>query len=428
MSGVGRDHVGSPNSPSNLEDGPVSIPRFRRHWGMSARTRYILGWCDATVGALRETPVRPEVRRTLLDDAVVRASTATTALAGGTLSADEAAALLAGRRRSTSQKHLATELRNAARAIRMLLGVEQPGPALSPATLLKLHKALGWRLGQHFGAAPGEFRSDAATAGESGDGATHGGSGGTTNRNGEGLPRPAASRVPGLVEELCNWSERELPASPWPRATRPSMDSDQSFVEGFVRAVASHLYILWIHPFAAGNGRTARLAESLNLLRAGVPGLACHLLPEHYADTRRAYRRQVRRAIEDRSLTSFIAYAAEGFRDGLVQLTHALRQPQMETAWRSFVFQRFAEVEHRKKSVFRRRRALMLAVPLDAPLAPDDLALLDPDLARAYADLSERTLLRDLDGLVEMGLLAEADDRFRARTELMVEGRATMGT
>lgn len=392
MSGVGRDHVGSPNSPSNLEDGPVSIPRFRRHWGISARTRYILGWCDATVGALRETPVRPEVRRTLLDDAVVRASTATTALAGGTLSADEAAALLAGRRRSTSQKHLATELRNAARAIRMLLGVEQPGPALSPATLLKLHKTLGWRLGQHFGAVPGEFRSDAAIAGE-------------------------------LVEELCNWSEREFPASPWPRATRPSMDSDQSFVEGFVRAVASHLYILWIHPFAAGNGRTARLAESLNLLRAGVPGLACHLLPEHYADTRRAYRRQVRRAIEDRSLTSFIAYAAEGFRDGLVQLTHALRQPQMETAWRSFVFQRFAEVEHRKKSVFRRRRALMLAVPLDAPLAPDDLALLDPDLARAYADLSERTLLRDLDGLVEMGLLAEADDRFRARTELMVEGR-----
>ena len=404
MSGVGRDRVGSSNSPSNLEDGPVSIPRFRRHWGISARTRYTLGWCDATVGALRETPVRPEVRRTLLDDAVVRASTATTALAGGTLSADEAAALLAGRRRSTSQKHLATELRNAARAIRMLLGVEQPGPALSPATLLKLHKALGWRLGQHFGAVPGEFRSDAATADESGDGTTH------------GLPRPAANRVQGLVEELCDWSEREFPVS-------SSLDSDQSFVEGFVRAVASHLYILWIHPFAAGNGRTARLAESLNLLRAGVPGLACHLLPEHYADTRRAYRRQVRRAIEDRSLTSFIAYAAEGFRDGLVQLTHALRQPQLETAWRSFVFQRFAEVEHRKKSVFRRRRALMLAVPLDAPLAPDDLALLDPDLARAYADLSERTLLRDLDGLVEMGLLAEDDDRFRARTELMVEGR-----
>ena len=359
------------------------------------------------MGTLRETPVRPEVRLTLLDDAVVRASTATMTLAGGTLSKDEAAALLAGRKRSTSQKHLAAELRNAARATKMLLGVEQPGPALSPATLLKLHKALGWRLGQHFGGVPGEFR-------------------------------PAASQVPGLVEELCHWLEREFPATPWPTAIRPpttqspathtssvagsSQEGDQSFVEGFVRAVASHLYILWIHPFAAGNGRTARLAESFNLLRAGVPGLACHILPEHYADTRRAYRRQVRRAIEDRSLTSFIAYAAEGFGDGLAQLAQALRRPQLETAWRSFVFQRFAEVEHRKKSVFRRRRALMLAVPLDTTLAPDDLVLLDPDLARAYADLSERTLLRDLDGLVEMGLLAEDDDRFRARTELMVEG------
>lgn len=428
MSGVGGDGVGSPKSHTNLGDGssasdhndssllsraspsrvrPVSTPRFRRHWGISARTRHILGWCDATVGTLRETPVRPEVRLTLLDDAVVRASTATMTLAGGTLSKDEAAALLAGRKRSTSQKHLAAELRNAARATKMLLGVEQPGPALSPATLLKLHKALGWRLGQHFGGVPGEFR-------------------------------PAASQVPGLVEELCHWLEREFPATPWPTAIRPpttqspathtssvagsSQEGDQSFVEGFVRAVASHLYILWIHPFAAGNGRTARLAESFNLLRAGVPGLACHILPEHYADTRRAYRRQVRRAIEDRSLTSFIAYAAEGFGDGLAQLAQALRRPQLETAWRSFVFQRFAEVEHRKKSVFRRRRALMLAVPLDTTLAPDDLVLLDPDLARAYADLSERTLLRDLDGLVEMGLLAEDDDRFRARTELMVEG------
>lgn len=458
MSGVGGDGVGSPNSPTNLgdrssasEDGgsvsdrnassfrsrasasrtrSVPTPRFRRHWGISARTRHILGWCDATVGTLRETPVRPEVRRTLQDDAVVRASTATTTLAGGTLSKDEAAALLAGRRRSTSQKHLAAELRNAARAIKMLLGAEQPGPALSPATLLKLHKALGWRLGQHFGGVPGEFRSGEATADGGGEGTTHGGS--------EGLPRPAASQVPGLVEELCRWLEREFPATPWPTATRPptiqppathaspvagsSPEGDQSFVEGFVRAVASHLYILWIHPFAAGNGRAARLAESLNLLRAGVPGLACHILPEHYADTRRAYLRQVRRAIEDRSLTSFIAYAAEGFGDGLAQLAQALRRPQMETAWRSFVFQRFAEVEHRKKSVFRRRRALMLAVPLDTTLAPDDLVLLDPDLARAYANLSERTLLRDLDGLVGMGLLAEEDDRFRARTELMVEG------
>lgn len=443
MNGVGGDGVGSPNSHTNLEDGSsasdrnnsslpsraspsrvrrVPTPRFRRHWGISARTRHILGWCDATVGTLRETPVRPEVRRSLQDDAVVRASTATTTLAGGALSKDEAAALLAGRRRSTSQKHLAAELRNAARATKMLLGAEQPGPALSPATLLKLHKALGWRLGQHFGGVPGEFRNGDATA----DGA------------GEGPPRPAASQVPGLVEELCHWLEREFPATPWPTATRPptiqssaddaspvtgsSQEGDQSFVEGFVRAVASHLYILWIHPFAAGNGRTARLAESLNLLRAGVPGIACHILPEHYADTRRAYRRQVRRAIEDRSLTSFIAYAAEGFGDGLAQLAQVLRQPQMETAWRSFIFQRFAEVEHRKKSVFRRRRALMLAVPLDTTLAPDDLVLLDPDLARAYADLSERTLLRDLDGLVEMGLLAEDDDRFRARTELMVEG------
>ena len=411
---------GSPNSSAYLNRGAsgrhprVSVPRFRRHWGISAKTRYVLGWCDANIGVLREAPVLPEVRRALLDDAVTRATAATTALAGSTLSADEVAEILAGRRRPRSQRRLAVELRNAARAMEMLLGSKPLGRTLSPGLLLKLHKIVGANLGRRFGGTPGEFRTNRGTNGDAG----------------APFPCPPASRVPGLVKELCEWLEREFPPTPWPAAvlsptaTASPTESGQRFVDGFVHAAASHLYLLWTRPFADGNGRTARLAESCNLLRAGVPGLACHLLPEHYADTRQEYDRRVRRAVEDRSLTSFVAYAAEGFADGLAGLVRALRRPQLETAWRRFVFQRFAEVEHRKKSVFRRRRALALAASLDDPLAPEDLARLDPDLAREYGRLSERTLLRDLRVLVEAGLMAESDDdRFRARTDVLVEAR-----
>ena len=436
----------------------VPMPRFRRHWGVSARTRYLLGWCDANVSTLREAPVPPEVRRRLLDEAVTRATAASGALAGSTLSVQQVAEVLAGRRQPRSRRRMATAVRNDAAALGALTSGEQQGLELSPGLLRELHGTVGRDLGRRFGGVgrrfrgvPGEFRSDhEPTDGE------------PTDQAGEGLPCPAASQVPRLVEELCEWLAREFPpapvrtvvASPSPLAlcrggvstavsgavatvagasgaSAPSgavassgagsaEESGQPFVDGFVHAVASHVYVAWIRPFADGNGRTARLAESCGLLRAGVPGLACHLLPEHYAGTPREYERQLRRAVEDRSLTSFIAYAAEGFADGLAALVHALRQSQLEAAWRSFVFRRFEQMEHRKKSVFRRRRALMLAVPLRSPFRPDDLPLLDPDLAREYGRFSDRTLLRDLRILVRMGLLTEDGDAFRAKSEALL--------
>lgn len=404
----------------------VPMPRFRRHWGVSARSRYLLGWCDANVSTLREAPVPPDIRRRLLDEAVTRAATATGGLAGGTLSVEQVAEARAGRRQPRSRRRMATAALNDAAALRGLISGEWQGRELSPGLLRKLHETVGRDLGGRFGGVgrrfqgvPGEFRGDhEATRGEPSD------------ETGGSLPCPPAREVQRLVEELCAWLAREFPQVPGladgaapsvsPGALVSHEESGQPFVDGFVHAVASHVYVLWTRPFADGNGRTARLAESCGLLRSGVPGLACHLLPEHYASTRREYERQLRRAVEDRSLTSFIAYAAEGFAEGLATLVRSLRRAQLEAAWRNFVFQRFDQMEHRKKSVFRRRRALMLAVRLRSPFTPDNLALLDPDLAREYGRLSERTLLRDLRILVEMGLLAEDGDAFRAKTEALL--------
>lgn len=69
----------------------------------------------------------------------------------------------------------------------------------------------------------------------------------------------------------------------------------------------------------------------------------------------------------------------------------------------------------RKKSVFKRRRELMLAVPLHRELTLQELATLTPSLTRKYAVLEERALRRDLKLLEELELVEEVGpDAYRA--------------
>ena len=71
-------------------------PRYRRHWGISPRTRFQLGQCDALVSAILNTPVHPDDHRRFLDAALAKAAVATTAIEGGPLDESEVGALIGG--------------------------------------------------------------------------------------------------------------------------------------------------------------------------------------------------------------------------------------------------------------------------------------------------------------------------------------------
>lgn len=374
----------------------ASPPRFRRDWSLSAKTRRSLGWCDAHLASLRESPVAPELQAGLADAASARTVAATLSLAGGTLPDAQVASVLAGGRLPPSRRHLGAEARNVAKAAGLLLDharAETPEP-VSPALLLRVHRTLGKGLGADFAGSPGTFRAEADAA---------------------PVPCPPARDVPALAERLSSWAEHEFPA-----LDRPPTPPDGSDQGGpLAHAAAVHAYLAWIRPFADGNGRTARLVETYVLLRAGVPALAASLATVHYAQTRRTYERLLRQIVADRSLTSFVSYAVAGFRDGLAALARSLREDQWRAAWRAFVFARFDAHEHHKRTVMRRRRALALSLPLDRPVGPGDVAEIDPGLGRAYRALSERTLQRDMDALVEMGIATERDGSLLAAAEVL---------
>jgi len=64
---------------------------------------------------------------------------------------------------------------------------------------------------------------------------------------------PAAAEVPGLMGEVIGWLDRG--------------DPDEHLV---VRAAMVHLHLVSVHPFRDGNGRIARIAQSLVLARGGL--------------------------------------------------------------------------------------------------------------------------------------------------------------
>ena len=323
---------------------------------------------------------------------------ATTAIEGGPLDESEVGALMAGRRVPPSRDPQATEVMNVVAAARTLLDELAAGTA-TPVTadlLLRMHGLIGADLGDRLDAEPGQYRT--------------GGRGGR-------YTAPSAGDVPGLIEGVFEWLGREFPRS----------GPDGEFSQAAVRALVTHVYVLWIRPFGDGNGRTARLLEAYILAAAGTPAIASHLLTDFYYETRREYFRHLEQSSRDRSLTSFIAYAVEGLRDGLERVHGAVGEANFAVAWHNFVRARLAGLDLRKRSVLERRTELMLAMPLDGSVDLDEVAVLDAETAQLYGGLSRRTLRRDLRFLVGTGLLTGSEEAFSANTGLLRPDCAATG-
>ena len=186
-----------------------------------------------------------------------------------------------------------------------------------------------------------------------------------------------------------------------------------------LKAIFAHLYLAWIHPFGAGNGRTARLLEFYILIGAGLPQPACHLLSNHYNQTRSEYYRQLDRARQtDDGVVRFIRYAIAGLVDGLSEQMDLIREHQWEVAWVNHVHETFRTAS---SSAASRQRTLALSLSrAEAPVRIADIPTLDADLGRAYANVTTRTLHRDIKALIGSGLVVHDGRKVRAHRERLL--------
>lgn len=369
---------------------------FRRIWDIdNPKMNYLLGQCEALIKAICNTPILPEYHTNMLMLSLNKGAQATTAIEGNTLSDEEIERVSEGEKLPPSKEYQEIEVKNILDAFNELLNeviAEHKSQLISEELLLRLHKMVGKDLGEHFGAIPGRFRENNVIVGK--------------------YRCPDYKDVPYLVKGLTEWLLTEF----------NYRSGQQDFKDTVIQAIVTHIYTEWIHPFGDGNGRTGRLLEFYILLRGKSPDIASHILSNHYNTTRTEYYRQIQQAYERRDLTEFIIYALQGFKDGLDQTLFSIQKSQLGLTWQKFVYDKFNDVKMVKKDVFKRKRALMLAMPLDKELSIEEFPVINTQIARMYATLSERQIRREVNEYVRLKLLIKKNDRYLANTPLLKDG------
>lgn len=364
---------------------------FRKEWEITLDSAYMLGECHALVDALTDIPLQPEYRQLLLSVSLRKGAQATTAIEGNTLSEEEIEKLQEGWSLPPSKEYLQIEVNNILEAFNTLLYeivTEDKVSIITPDLIKYFHSMIGKDLGERFDAIPGKFRDDRRHVGP--------------------YLAPEHQYVPELIDKLCSWLGREFHYS-----------DGQDFATAVIQAIVTHVYIEWIHPFGDGNGRTGRLLEFYILLRTGLPSIVSHILSNFYNLTRPEYYRQLDKARKKRDLTEFIRYALQGFRDGLRENLNIIQENQFSIFWQHYIYEAFANLKYTKKGVFKRKRALMLQMPINQFFTVDELIEISPDVAKRYATIGRPTVLRDLRELQELNLLLKVGKKYTANTRIL---------
>ena len=217
---------------------------------------------------------------------------------------------------------------------------------------------------------------------------------------------PPAAECERLIARLCEWLdemyEEQLNA---PRLALP-----------ILKAILAHLYLVWIHPFADGNGRTARLLEHHIMLAGGVPETATHLLSGFYNETRPEYYRRLEASSKALSgVTGFLLYALQGFVDELSKQIERLLKSVQRHMWTGYIRENFqTNIDPTSQ------RRIILARNLPAkPIHRKQLLTLNQEIALTYSNKSAQTLTRDLNALKQMGLVEQTSEGIRAKTETL---------
>jgi Fic family protein len=356
------------------------------------RTWILLGECCSKCEHISGVPLRPQTEKEIQALYLAKGVQATTAIEGNTLTEEQVAGIISGVHKSPpSREYLDTEVRNVVNACNMIAGsirAHQSIP-LIPESICNLNAMVLANLPKEEHVVPGEFRTTSVGVG--------------------GYRAVPAQDVAFLMDKYRDWLQDE---NAW------RICKDNPLASCIVKAIAAHLYFVWIHPFGDGNGRTARLIELKILLDGGVPMPAAHLLSNHYNLTRTEYYRMLGEAGKTSDPCRFVTYALKGFRDGLREQLGKIREMQWDITWRNYVHESFKGL---KSTTYERRRLLALDISRAThPVSIANMSVMTPELAVLYSGRTIKTIQRDVKYLADKKLIVQTADGWQANRDIIL--------
>jgi Fic family protein len=350
----------------------------------------LLGQAQANCTTIAGLPLLPDVAQQMKKIYLAKGVLATTAIEGNTLTEEEVQKLIEGQLNlPPSKKYLGQEIDNIITACNQIAErvLTSSDTSLCVEEIKNYNKQVLNHLATDEDTLPGQIRQ---------------------HKVGVGRYRGAPPEdLEYLVGKLCEWLNTGFDQN--------TLGKMPLYI---LKAIVAHVYLAWIHPFGDGNGRVARLVEFQILLSAGVPTTAAHLLSNHYNQTRTEYYRMLDQSHRHPDgLLDFIAYALQGLVDSLEEQIEEIKQQQLRVHWRNYIYDCFKTMD---SATSQRQRRLILDLSEHAdPVPVASLRHVSPRIAEAYAGKTDKTVLRDVSELEEMGLVEKSGKSVRAKTEIV---------
>jgi Fic family protein len=343
---------------------------------LTHRTWMLLGEAESKCEHVAGVPLRPAVAERLNAIYLSKGIHGTTAIEGNTLSEEEVLRRVAGELKlPPSRDYLGREVDNILEAFNEIVEdvAERRPLQMTPERIARFNQQVLKGLDLDEDVEPGQVRRHSVGV--------------------LGYRGAPAEDCEYLLARLCEWLNN----------LRVD-DGSMTFSVAVLKAILAHLYIAWIHPFGDGNGRTARLIEFQLLVQAGVPIPSAHLPSDFYHKTREAYYRELARTSRSPyPVERFIHYALQGFVDELREQLDVIRAEQLRVAWENFVHERFRD--HDTPAKRRQKHVVLDLTNSPEPVAASKLPELSPRVATGYAGKGTKTITRDVNELLAMGLV-----------------------
>lgn len=224
------------------------------------------------------------------------------------------------------------------------------------------------------------------------------------------VPPRSGDEVRELMTKFIQWFNEDRPRG-WPPV---------------IRAIAAHFYIISIHPFGDGNGRTARGVESLLLYQGGINARGFYSLSNYYYQNRSQYVQMldhVRFETND-DITPFIRFALSGLVAEQEVVHQEILDEVIVIAFRDFAREVLESDGKLGTKVGERLFHFLLGLAAE-PVLISQLRKGGHALSQTYHGVTEKTISRDLNYLESRKLIRIENGQVSANTEMMREFTAS---
>ena len=345
---------------------------------------------DALAAVIRNIPIPPAVQGKIDALNILRAVRGTTGIEGIELSDEEVAKIMGSpptkRVLPASREREEDEARNAERVMRFVAEVvgKEPGTPLTEGLICMMHELTTQGI-DYENNRPGHYREHAVSAG------TY-------------VPPQTGEEVRRLMAGFSEWFSGGAPRS-WP----PS-----------IRAIVAHFYVVSIHPFGDGNGRTARGVESFLLYQGGINARGFYSLSNYYYRNRAKYVSLLDhvRFETNGDLTPFVRFALNGLVSELEAVHEEVLQEVTIIAFRDYAREALTTSGKMGTKPGERMYHFLLGLA-EEPISVTALKRRGHPLSQLYRGVTSKTLSRDLNFLRSNGLIVIDGGEIRANLGVM---------